>query len=293
MASGGRDRERPRARLPPAALALAVLLGLGGGRAGAAAAPGGGAAGVAAAPTAGGAAPDKREAARAKLKEGAARMTEGDYAGALAAFEAAYALVPSPKIQFNIGAAYDALVRYAAAHDAFTRFLADPQDAPAETVAKARAHLAALDKKVARIAVTAAAGSEVFVDGQPRGMTPLAAPIVVDSGAHAVTVRRGEARWSDDFTLGAGEERPVVVAELAARPPVVEPGVPPPVPPAAMGTESGVVAVSPPPARPIYRRPLFWGLVGGAVVVAAAAVVIAIAAGSTVYPVPDRGFELK
>ena len=70
------------------------------------------------------------------------------------------------------------------------------------------------------------ADDQVFVDGRPRGATPLAKPIVVDAGAHAVTVKRGAAQFADNVSLAGGEERPVV-ARFA--PPVAASPVPAPV----------------------------------------------------------------
>jgi Tfp pilus assembly protein PilF len=159
---------------------------------------------------------DPKAEARAKLKLGAKLMEQGEYAGALQAFEDAYARFPSPKIQFNIGAACDALARDAAAHDAFSRFVAEAKDAPPSALAKARASLARLDGKVGRIEIASdAEGDEVLVDGRPRGTTPLAAPLVVDAGPHGVTVKRGAAQHSESLTLAAGEKR-TVTARLAA-----------------------------------------------------------------------------
>jgi hypothetical protein len=161
---------------------------------------------------------DPKVEARAKLKLGAKLMEQGEYAGALQAFEDAYARFASPKIYFNIGAACDALARYAAAHDAFSRFVAEAKDAPASALAKARASLARLDGKVGRIEIASdASGDEVLVDGRPRGTTPLAAPLVVDTGPHGVTVKRGAAQHSESLTLAAGEKR-TVTARFSAAP---------------------------------------------------------------------------
>lgn len=214
---------------------------------------------------------DPRDEARAKLRAGVGLMERGDYAGALAAFESAYALVPNPKIQFNIATAYDALARHAAAYDAFALFLADPKDAPAETVAKARASVAALEKKVGRIVVTSdQADDQVFVDGRPRGATPLAKPIVVDAGAHAVTVRRGAAQFAENVSLAEGEERPVAARfapPIAAAPepalvapsPMVAKATPDPIAPLAISREPA----PPEPPAPFYRRAWFWTVVAG------------------------------
>src|SRR6516225_2968499 len=47
-----------------------------------------------------------RRAARSKLVEGVTLLRQGDYAAALSRFEEAQALVPSPKIEYDLGLAY-------------------------------------------------------------------------------------------------------------------------------------------------------------------------------------------
>src|SRR4051794_13194502 len=69
-----------------------------------------------------------RDEAAALLRRGATLTEKGDYAGALRAFEEAYARYPSPNIQFNLGATYEALARDAQAYGAFQQFLDDPRD---------------------------------------------------------------------------------------------------------------------------------------------------------------------
>jgi hypothetical protein len=242
---------------------------------------------------------DGREAARAKMKAGAALMERGDAAGALAEFEAAYRLFPSPKIQFNIAAACEQLSRFAAAYGALSTFLADPGDAPSESVAKARAWLAALEKKVARVAIVSdTAGDEIVIDGQTQGSTPAARPFVVDPGSHKIVIKRGDAEQQVMVTLGEGEERSLNVKFLAS----------PPAEPAAKlpsQMEAGVLAGTPmdpsiPPAmieadgsqraatteRPLYKRPWFWGAV--AVGALALGILLAFSLGETGYPSADR-----
>ena len=113
---------------------------------------------------------DKREQARKLLVEGAASLQSGEYAQALAKFEAGYELVPSPKIHYNLGQAYDGLGRFAEALTAFRRFLAEARDAAPANVAKAKRMVATLEGKVALLEVGGdVLGAEVVSMAAPMG----------------------------------------------------------------------------------------------------------------------------
>src|SRR5204863_8565217 len=90
-----------------------------------------------------------RDAARRKLVAGVEAMKRGDYQAALARFEEAYALVPSPKIHYDFGLAYVGLGRPADAVTEFERFLAEAPDAPQDKREKAASLLATLRPRVA------------------------------------------------------------------------------------------------------------------------------------------------
>ena len=67
---------------------------------------------------------ERKSRASAHLVKGAQLIDAEDLQGALAQFEAAYRLVPSPVILHNFGVVYQGLGRKAEALDAFERFLA-------------------------------------------------------------------------------------------------------------------------------------------------------------------------
>ncbi|HMF40701.1 MAG TPA: tetratricopeptide repeat protein [Polyangia bacterium] len=90
-----------------------------------------------------------REAARRKLVDGVDAMKRGDYVAALARFEEAYGLVPSPKIHYDFGLAYVGLGRPADALAAFERFLAEAPDAPRDKREKAASMVSTLRARVA------------------------------------------------------------------------------------------------------------------------------------------------
>jgi hypothetical protein len=108
-----------------------------------------------------------RAAARAKLVEGVAALKRGEPGAALARFEEAYKLVPSPKIHYDFGLAYVGLGRQADAVAAFERFLAEAPDAPPDKRAKAASLAAMLRGQLAE--------AEAEAEARP-------APIVVGSG---------------------------------------------------------------------------------------------------------------
>src|SRR5215831_7787325 len=132
-----------------------------------------------------------RAAARAKLVDGVALLRQGDYARALARFEEAYALVPSPNIHYDIGLAYLGLGRDIDALYAFDAFLAGADQAPQGKREKAEGYRRRLRAKVATLEITSdQEGAEVAVDGRSYGPTPLGKPIYVDPGWREIVVRK-------------------------------------------------------------------------------------------------------
>src|SRR6185436_7859472 len=107
---------------------------------------------------------DAKADARAKLVQGSEFLKHGQFEEALARFQEAYQLVPSPKIQYNFGLAYRGLGRKADALEAFERFLADAPDASKETRQNAAREKAQLVGQITALEVKVdLAGAEVFV----------------------------------------------------------------------------------------------------------------------------------
>jgi len=157
-----------------------------------------------------------REAARAKLVEGVDALKRGEHQLALDRFGEAYALVPSPKIQYDFGLAYVGLGRRAEALSAFERFLAEAQDAPADKREKAEQNLAALRAQLGAVTIVARGapdGTVIAVDGREVGRAPLPRAVYVDPGPHEIAVRPaggrpGQVQWIE---VRAGATVEVVV----------------------------------------------------------------------------------
>jgi hypothetical protein len=195
-----------------------------------------------------------KERAQALLKEGSALYKRSDFAGALKKFEAAYALYPSPKLQFNIGQADRELGRIVEAVEAFETFLMQAPDAAPAIVGEARKSLAELKPKLAQLKIDAVAGAQVTVDGRSFGFTPLARIVWVAAGDHHVEIKHPSyLPASLAVTVAAGEIRTVAPSLRAAGEPAAATVTTPPVPGLARRATpppDGVAIVSVPAPAP-------------------------------------------
>ena len=127
---------------------------------------------------------------RAEFQRGQTAYQQGDYDGAIAAWQRAYDADPQPLLLYNLSQAYERLGRLTEAVDALDRYLAGaaPDD---RHQADARARVAALRERLARTGVVvrgAPDGAEISVDGQSWGRTPRPDAIRVEPGSHRVVV---------------------------------------------------------------------------------------------------------
>jgi tetratricopeptide (TPR) repeat protein len=182
---------------------------------------------------------ENRDKARAVVAEGARLYGEGKFNEALSRYSEAYALFPSPKIQFNMALAYRDIGRNAQAFVALERFLRDATDASPELLASARAEIGRLSAKVGFVTVTAdAAEAEVLLVGVRIGSTPLTGRTPVDGGRHDLVLRAAAyGSRTKAFTASAGKTvvlrmdfrtEPVEPSRTSARAPrAMEPSDPP------------------------------------------------------------------
>jgi tetratricopeptide (TPR) repeat protein len=171
----------------------------------------------------------RRDEARKLLKAGGRLLADGYYVGALAKFEEAYQVFPSPRIFFNYGQVYTELGRYLDAIVAFERFLAEAVgDAPPkelrELEAAARKAITDLEARIAVLTLTVnEPGAQVSVDGARIGVTPLPRPIRLMPGSHSIVVaKEGFVTGVLELKLEAKDRVERAVSLAKPRPKVVQ-----------------------------------------------------------------------
>lgn len=156
------------------------------------------------------------ESARAAFLQGLdLRDKNRDLAGAITKFKAAYALVPTPKIGFELGKTYRMQGDLLAARDAFlavdripvrSNESADAKKAREDSAAQATE----LDTQIPSLTITVMGSGQVSVDGTLVRKDALAAPRRLNPGPHVVQfLVDGEARDQKVVELHVGEQKSV------------------------------------------------------------------------------------
>ena len=137
------------------------------------------------------AADDADREARERYESAVKLYEDGAYDAALVELNRAAELRPSYKIYYNIGQVRFAMHDYAAAMDAYRQYLEKGGDkVPPARRDQVQKELNALAQRVAKLSVeTDVPGAEVFIDDLSVGLTPLKAPLVVNSGIRRIGVR--------------------------------------------------------------------------------------------------------
>ena len=170
--------------------------------------------------------PQAKAQAQELLSQGSKLYHQGDLAGALEKFEAAYVAFPSPKLMFNIGQAKRDLGRPVEAIEAFQRFLAEATNASPETMAETRNSVAELRGRLGRIRIDCeTAGAQIAVDGKSVGLAPLPDLIWATPSRHQVTAKHVSAAPAiEDVEVAVGSVSTVnlrllpLAASVAAAP---------------------------------------------------------------------------
>lgn len=182
------------------------------------------------------------EAARAQAREqfgaGVQRYEQGDYQGALEAFQEAYRLAPHPMVRVNMANCYEHLGRPLEALHHFERFLAESENATRQQRREVQAAIGRLQQQIAEVRLSVAPdGALVTIDGAETRRSPILDPIRLTPGTHRIEVRldgyRTDRREIEvvggqpqrvTVQLERGQDQPVVAAtEPTTEPVVAEP----------------------------------------------------------------------
>ncbi len=173
-----------------------------------------------------------------RFRHGVQLFEQERYEASLVEFQRARELAPHPQVTFNIARIHARLDHVAEAIDGYERYLVEAGDGvPAELRLEVETEIERLRRLVGALRVVVerpSDGAVVYLDGREIGPAPLAAPLRVRTGSHAVEVRaEGFLTFSREVAV-VSEAEVVVGASLirAASPDhatgaiVVETGVP-------------------------------------------------------------------
>jgi hypothetical protein len=153
------------------------------------------------------------------VKEGAKLAASGEWDDAYAEYAIAWSIDPTWETAIGLGKAAHHTKRFAEAIARLTFGLSGAPDG--KIAAKERAEIDGILKEARAstglLFITAPAGSDVLVDGDQVGKTPLADGIPVDPGKHKVEVRSGATGETKSTDVAAGAK--VTLDFTPAKPP--------------------------------------------------------------------------
>ncbi len=194
----------------------------------------------------------KLEEALPHFQKGVELYDENDFSGALIEFKRAYDIAQDYHVLFNIAQTAYQVQNYAAALDAFQRYL----DGAGSGIDRKRksyveGEIAKLKGRVAQVRVTVnVANADVLVDDEKVGTSPLDKPLVVSQGKRKITANvSGKPPVTKTIEIAGGDSTSVVLEVESEAPPP-----PPPPPPLAVETRRRIPWWS-------------WGVTGGLAVV--------------------------
>ncbi|MBN1654255.1 MAG: PEGA domain-containing protein [Deltaproteobacteria bacterium] len=153
------------------------------------------------------------ERARTLFNIGVQRYDQGNYQGALEAFEEAYRLRPHPAVRLNMASCYDHLGRDANAVFHYERYL-EEAGGDKERQKDVEEALEKLYKKMGKLTVTVSPdGSTVLVDDSEPRVSPIKEPIHLEAGEHKITVtQNGYEPAKRRVKIGRGELTEIIIA---------------------------------------------------------------------------------
>jgi len=159
----------------------------------------------------------KKEASE-HFRSGVELFQEGAFRAALVEFERAYELSPDYRLLYNIGQVQLQLGDYLSATESSERYLTEGgAEVPAARRASVEAELQVLHQRVGRLSVTCNAdGTEIFVDDQLIGVTPLPTTVLLNVGRHRVYARGADGAASTRVIDIAGGDLKELKLELKA-----------------------------------------------------------------------------
>jgi tetratricopeptide (TPR) repeat protein len=159
------------------------------------------------------------EEARQHFYEGAQLFGEGDFEGALSAFELSFELKRSPVILFNIAQALRSLDRYAEAIEKFEDYLEmGGSEISEEQRGRVSNTISSLRRRLAPITLDVSPpGARVIIDGHEVGTAPLREPLQLAAGRRVLQVEAdGYESLREEIAVVGGVSRSIDV-RLAQR----------------------------------------------------------------------------
>lgn len=213
--------------------------------------------------------------ARTRFTEGVELFDKGQYEAARSKFVQAYALRKHPAVLQNLAQSSLKAGHPLEAARYFQQYLREATQATPQQRQDAEAGLTEARSRLGRIEIVAPPGTEIFVDAERIGVTPLAEAIIdVEPGTRVVKGTKDGVHEQVKVMPAAGQKTQAKLFEKTAPAPVPVPAVvPAPTPPVATPEPPPPEPPAPPPAgavrtsalsAPATMVPVFAGLGVGA-----------------------------
>jgi hypothetical protein len=168
-----------------------------------------------------------RAEAEARYRRALELFNEGNYDASLLELRRAYVLAPSYRILYNVALVNVQLADYAAALDAFERYLSEGgAEVPPSRAEEVKGEIVRLSPRVASLSVTVdVPGADISVDDLVVGKAPLPQPLRLNAGRRRISVavdgrlpqsRVVELAGGDDAKVDFKLEAPRAAASEAA-----------------------------------------------------------------------------